>query len=386
MISEALPRYHLVISTIFDVMKVKFFIFLIGIVALSLCVSTAFSQVTNDSSLPKTRDTIKLAGQQKIADSTIKNHATDTAKALKRQKTISRPDTLKRSEISKTNRLGVGTANSNNDNISKNVNPISVPDTLVNSAQKTGKPVSFVVEQLLLKNRFINAKDPPVFLKEQLHQASGKEFLFYSLCIIILILGIFKSFYKGYFGNLFRVYFNTSLRQTQLADQLSQAKLPSLILNLFFVITAGIYVWLLINLYTPSHLANNKFLLAFCMLVIALLYFVKFCLLKFTGWVSDIQQTTNNYIFIIFLINKIAGIVLVPVIILLAFLQTKWVPLIANISFMILGLLFLSRYIKSYGALEKKLPMNAFHFILFILAAEVIPLILIYKIAVDYLI
>jgi hypothetical protein len=365
---------------------VKFFIFLIGIVALSLCASTAFSQVTNDSSLPKTRDTIKSAGQQKIADSTIKNHATDTVKALKRQKAISRPDTLKRSETSNANRLGTGTANSNNGNIPKNVNSVSVPDTLISSAQKTGKPVSFLVEQLLLKNRFINVKDPPVFLKEQLHQASGKEFLFYSLCIIILILGIFKSFYKGYFGNLFRVYFNTSLRQTQLADQLSQAKLPSLILNLFFVITAGIYVWLLFNLYTPSHLANNKFLLAFCMLVIALLYFIKFCLLKFTGWVSDIQQTTNNYIFVIFLINKITGILLVPVIILLAFLQTQWIPLVANISFMVLGLMFLSRYIKSYGALENKLPMNAFHFILFILAAEAIPLILIYKIAIDYLI
>ena len=364
----------------------KFFIFLIGIIAISLCNSPVFAQQIKDSSLLKTKDTIKRPGQNKIVDSNIKNHTADTVKNPKKQKAISRPDTLKRPESSSAKGPEVHAPNSINDRILKNINSISVSDSSINDAKRTVTPASFVLEQLLLKNRFINVKDPPVFLKEQLRQASGKEFLFYSLCIIVLVLGLFKRFYKGFFANLFRVYFNTSLRQTQLADQLSQAKLPSFMLNLFFVITAGIYVWLLFSLYTPSRLANNKFLLAFCMLIIALLYFVKFCLLKFTGWVSDIQQTTNNYIFVIFLVNKITGILLVPIIILLAFLQTGWTPMVANISFMILGLLFLSRYIKSYGTLEKKLPMNAFHFVLFILAAEVIPLILIYKIAIDYII
>lgn len=351
---------------------------------MSLFNSPAFAQVIGDSSLPKTKDTIESSVQKKIVDSNIKIQHPDTVKALKRQKAISAPDTLKRAEISNTKRSGIFTPN--NDTISKNINSISVSDSLINTIQTTAKPSSFVVEQLLLKNRFINVTDPPIFLKEQPHDATGKEFLFYSLCIIVLILGIFKSFYKSFFRNLFRVYFNTSLRQIQLADQLSQAKLPSFILNLFFTITAGIYIWLLFSQYAPSRVANKKFLLASSILVVALLYFIKFCLLKFTGWVSDIQQTTNNYIFVIFLVNKITGILLVPIIILLAFLKTEWVPIVANISFMVLGLLFLSRYIKSYGALQNKIPMNPFHFVIFILAAEVIPLFLMYKVAIDYLI
>lgn len=379
-----LLRYHLVISTIFDVMKIKFFILLSGIVTVSLCSSSAFAQAISDTSLPNIKDTAKSTVQKKTVDSNIKNQPIDTVKALKRQKAISPPDTLKRPVVSNIKKTEAPT--SNRDSFPKHTSSFPVSDTLIHDPQTTGKPASFVVEQLLLKNRFINVKDPPVFLKEQPHNTSGKEFLFYSLCIIVLILGIFKSFYKNFFRNLFRVYFNTSLRQIQLADQISQAKLPSFILNLFFTVTAGVYLWLLFNLYTPSRLVNNKFLLAFCILAIALLYFTKFCLLKFTGWVSDIQQTTNNYIFLIFLVNKITGIILVPIIILLAFLKTEWIPVVANISFMILGLLFLSRYIKSYGALENKLPMNPFHFVIFILAAEVIPLLLIYKVAIDYLI
>jgi uncharacterized protein DUF4271 len=247
-------------------------------------------------------------------------------------------------------------------------------------------PDNFIINRLLRQNKFINAKGKPVYFIEQQYSPSGKEFLFYTLCAVLLILGLFKTFFPAYFKNLFRVYFNTSLRQTQLADQLEQAKFPSFIMNIFFAITAGIYIWLLFNYFHPPRFISRKLLLPFCILSVAALYFIKFCLIKFMGWVSDIQETTNNYIFAIFLVNKITGIVLVPIIILLAFLNPAWLPDVTNISFMVLGLFFLSRYIKSYGAIERKIPLNAFHFIIYIAGAEIIPLFIIYKVAIDYLI
>jgi hypothetical protein len=85
-------------------------------------------------------------------------------------------------------------------------------------------------------------------------------------------------------------------------------------------------------------------------------------------------------------VNKITGIFLVPIIILLAFINPQWLPVITNISLMIIGLLFLSRYVKSYGVIEKKIPLNPFHFIIYIAGAEIIPLLILYKVAIDYLI
>lgn len=260
------------------------------------------------------------------------------------------------------------------------------PDSLLTKVSIQLNPEDFIIHRLLLKNKFINIKDQPFFFIEKPHQTSGKEFLFYTLCVVLLILAVFKTIFSGYFKNLFRVYFNTSLRQTQLADQLEQAKLPSFIMNIFFTITTGIYIWLLFNHYHPPRLISSDLLLPFCILSVAALYFIKFCLLKFMGWVSDITETTNNYIFAIFLVNKIIGIILVPIIILLAFLNPPWLPGITNVSIMIFGLFFLSRYIKSYGAIQRKFPLNPFHFIIYIVGAEIIPLLLIYKVAVDYLI
>ncbi len=187
------------------------------------------------------------------------------------------------------------------------------------------------------------------------------------------------------FNNLFRVFFNTSLRQTQLTDQLLQAKLPSFILNIFFTLTAGIFIWLLFINSHPPRLINRQLLLPVCILSIGALYFIKYCLLKFIGWLSSMQQAADSYIFIIFLVNKISGIVLVPFIIILAFPIPLWVHYITTISLLVVILFFLSRYLKTYGVLGYNFLLNPFHFLMYITATEIVPLLILYKITIDYL-
>lgn len=375
-------RFLLDISTIFDGMKMKLFIYFFISAAIVLYSMPSFAQNISDSSTFKKRDTDKTL-IAKRPDSQIKKNTIDTVKEQKRRKLILSNDSVNRKINSGITIENITLQNkTENDSTLKN----SKPDTIAVSGISPLKSNHFDINKLLSGSRFINAKGAPVFFIEKERDASGKEFLFYSLCIIVLILALFKTFYTGYFNNLFRVYFNTSLRQTQLSDQLLQAKLPSFILNIFFALSVGIYIWLLFGLYHPPRLISSKLLLPFCIFSVALLYFIKYCLLKFMGWVADINQTTDNYIFAIFLVNKITGILLIPIIILLAFLKREWVPIVANVSFMVLVLLFLSRYVKSYGAIEKKMPLNPFHFLIYIAGGEIIPLVILYKLAIDYLI
>ncbi len=360
------------ISTIFDKMKLKAVVYFIVCVSFLLCNNPSFAQNKNDSLLNKNPDTNHAVLNK--TQGLVKKEMEGTVNKQKARIPVL-PDTNLSQNIGAVRKITTPA-----DTLKRILD--SLPDTPKTIASK-----GYAGDSLLLsKNRFINIKSKPVTLIEQPHIIPGKEFLFYILCIVLLILGLFKTFFKGYFNNLFRVFFNTSLRQTQLSDQLEQATLPSLILNIFFTITAGIYIWLLFSFYHPPRLFTGKILLPICILSFAVLYFLKFCMLKFMGWVSDVQESTNSYIFAIFLVNKITGIFLVPVIILLAFVNRQWLPAIINISFMIIGLLFLSRYIKSYGAIEKKIPLNLFHFIIYIAGAEIIPLLILYKVAVDYLI
>ncbi len=53
--------------------------------------------------------------------------------------------------------------------------------------------------------------------------------------------------------------------------------------------------------------------------LLAAIYLVKFVVLKFIGWVFSISRATDIYIFIVFLVNKMLGIFLLPFLILITF-------------------------------------------------------------------
>jgi hypothetical protein len=202
---------------------------------------------------------------------------------------------------------------------------------------------------------------------------------------MILLLAFLKYFFNRYFTNLFRVFFNTSLRQSQLTDQLLQAKLPSLLFNLFFTISGGLYAYILLSHFQLILSDKNWVLIFSSMALLGLIYLVKFSTLKFTGWVTGLTEVTNTYVFVIFLINKIIGIFLVPFIVILSFSDIAIVKIAILISLMSIGIFLLLRFFRSYGLLQNQLKISKFHFILYIMGIELLPLLLIYKGLMVYL-
>jgi len=76
---------------------------------------------------------------------------------------------------------------------------------------------------------------------------ASQEILFYSLIILLLVFALLKNLFPKYFGDLFRLFFRTTLKQRQIKEQLMQTTLPALVFNLFFVITAALYIDLLLH-------------------------------------------------------------------------------------------------------------------------------------------
>ena len=236
------------------------------------------------------------------------------------------------------------------------------------------------IEALLSQNKLINLAQPLSMISTEKQQA-GKEFIFYFIASVCLLTGMLKIFYARYFNTIFRVYFNTSLRQNQLTDLLLQAKLPSLIFNILFFINGSLYSSLLISHY---HLNRGRFgvlLILSAFVVLVLIYIGKYLALKFVGWVTGMKTEAETYIFIVFLINKILGVLLLPFIILLAFSSQGWQGTLILCSLIMIALLFLSRYFRSYDLLQHKLMINRFHFLLYIISFEIFPVIILAKVA-----
>lgn len=277
------------------------------------------------------------------------------------------------------------TINSDSVHVTSDSQNIKKNSLQVHDSIKLNKIQTITFDSLLKQNKYLNFSSPPVSFIIKAKKLTGKDFLFYLVGTFILLLAIFKIFYAKYFNNIFKVFFNTSLRQNQLTDLLLQAKLPSLIFNLFFAISAGIYAWLLLNHYHLLKNGDNYIFIPLSILAIAVIYLGKYLSLKFIGWITGMSAFANQYIFVIFLINKITCIVLIPFIVFLAFGRPEWTNTIIISSFLILGLLFLLRWLRTFSLLQNQLKINRLHFLLYITGVEILPIVIIYKLILQVL-
>jgi len=231
-----------------------------------------------------------------------------------------------------------------------------------------------------LKRKLDEQQIPVQILKEGDKKVfQGKEYLFYYLIFLLILFGLLRRAFAKYFYDLFRVFFKTTLKQRQTQEQLLQSSLASVFMNSFFVLSAGLYVNFLLQYFHLVFSDNFWLQYVYCIGALAAIYLVKFIGLKITGWLFNVSNTTDSYIFIVFIINKMLGIFLLPFLLVLAFANDPLYSYSMFISWIGLGLLLVYRFILSYSAVRKDVKLNSFHFILYILGFEVIPLLLIYK-------
>lgn len=213
-------------------------------------------------------------------------------------------------------------------------------------------------------------------------QAISKDFVFYFILTLFLFLGILNAVFKNYFNTMIRVFFKTSLRQSQLTDQLMQAKLPSLCLNIFSVLVTGFYIFTLMN-YKKIIGYNQLDVLFFSCLAVLFIYIGKYFIIQIAGWISGFKQEAVSYTFLIFLVNKLLAMVLLPATCVLIFSKYDIGIFAYNISLLAVGIFYLLRCFRSYDIFENKLNLGKFHFLLYILAVEFIPVMLVFKIGLN---
>jgi hypothetical protein len=261
---------------------------------------------------------------------------------------------------------------------------VSVDTTLGDTLKK---PDTLIVKKFsgidssyarFLRNPFLPYNAKPVYQIVKLRQSQRKDDLFYLVAGLVFLLAFIKLFFSKYFANIFRLFFQPSFRQKQTREQLMQSSLPSFLLNLFFLFAAGIYSALLSQYYALIEL-GFWLLFLYCILGMLILYLGKFILLSFSGWVFNVKEASATYIFVVNLTNKILGVILLPFIFIIAFSSSQVVEVSVTISFMLVILLFFYRFAVSFAPVRREVSVSPLHFLMYILAFEIIPLLLIYK-------
>lgn len=234
------------------------------------------------------------------------------------------------------------------------------------------------------RHAFYNFNNPISRIDSE-RAVEGKEIFFYAILGLLIFFALIKNGFPRYMQDLFRLFFQTSVKQRQLKDQLMQAPLPSLLLNIFFVITVAFFLNLVFQFYNLGSHIDFWILLLYCGLGLVIIYSIKFLFLKLFGWLFRISEATDTYIFIVFTTNKVISIFLIPFIILMAFSSGTVKQSSLVLSLLIVGFFFLYRFYLAFVSTHRYIKIKFFHFLLYLIAFEIVPLLLINKLLFQFL-
>ncbi len=208
------------------------------------------------------------------------------------------------------------------------------------------------------------------------HNAAGDFYLLSGLC---LLLGAIRYLNPQYFALLTGAFRNPGTGH-QWRDMLKAAAMPNLCMNIFFGVVAGCYIYYLSG-GAGRHLPGVRAPLILPLLIagMLLMYVAKYAVIRFSGWAFRVEGLADQYLFNVFLVNKITGIALLPFVILIAFAGPRWlVPLGILSATMALALLS-TRYLRSWSTFISFFQGSRFHFFTYLCASEILPMAVLVK-------
>lgn len=237
--------------------------------------------------------------------------------------------------------------------------------------------------KLYFPSSIIARESQLVYKIEQRFALPDKDLLFYLILMLIFLFGFVNNVFPQYFSKLFKQFSQSSLRMIQYRKQLLQNSLGSLIINICFILSFSLMSTLLIF---NRHLLALSFWEGFfyISLFFTFLYIGKYISLQIAGYVFNSKELVNTYVFVVFMINKVLGVLLVPFILVLAFAKPIFHPYAIGGAALITVLLILYRYLFSLTSVRNKLHISSFHFFLYLCAFEILPLTILYKFIVQY--
>jgi len=268
--------------------------------------------------------------------------------------------------------------------IQQQVAPVqaSMPAVNADSAKASAFPYGDYTAAFINDHPYYNIKEGLVNMASKPYKASDKDELFYIVCATLLFLGILRVSFPKYFNDLFNVFWR-STRQKQIRDQLQQAGMTTLLFNIFFVFSLSLFAYLTIDHLTGS-IKKPWMMFGLCFFTIGAIYTFKYFILKFSGWIFGQEEAAAAYAFIVFMINKILAVLLLPFILLLAFSDSGIRQAAFSIAVISIIFILIYRFILAYSNLRNELKISGLHLILYVAGFEIIPVLLIYRLLVDF--
>jgi hypothetical protein len=199
------------------------------------------------------------------------------------------------------------------------------------------------------------------------------------LVLIFLLLAWVRVYHLKRLNQLFQAFLYKLHVYTLLRSNDSMLKRISWGLNAIFVLTMSLFLYQLMEYYGvtfPFAETINSFVLI--VPVLLLLYPVKSLLMQLVGWIFDDSEKITEYIFNIFLLNKVLGLSLVPIVVMAAYLSFGQQVLL-YVGVVLVVVFYVYRLFRGYFIGRATANLSRFYILLYLCTLEILPLVIVAK-------
>ncbi len=207
------------------------------------------------------------------------------------------------------------------------------------------------------------------------------------IIILVALAGVayVRAIYPKTFKQIVRLLFNDALATQAVREENTLVQRSSVMLSFIFYITGALFLYQLSIYYNwkVPDLSNNFLRFVLFALLMAFAYSLKLVILKSLGWLFGGDRPLSHYIFNILLINNILGLVMLPVVLCIAFMDSALIREFI-VAGMILALIsFIYRLFRGMIIWRGTKGVSFFYLILYFCTLEIAPLLVVYRLAAN---
>ena len=216
-------------------------------------------------------------------------------------------------------------------------------------------------------------KATPKHISKEDSEATNRRLLLISIISSLLLLTILVTLFRSQLGRAYRAFLNDNLLAQLQREREGVGGLPYYFFYGFFMLNAGLFIYLASQYYGVTLHPNNWIRLSYCIGGITALFLGKHLLLNIIAFIFPIEKEIRLYNFTIIVFSIILGIFFVIANMLIAYAPEQATGHLLNGSYLIIASLYLFRILRGLFIGNRFFAFHKFHFLLYICTVEIAP-------------
>ncbi len=221
----------------------------------------------------------------------------------------------------------------------------------------------------------------PVHDSPQQLRNSNPDWIFLILVLVVGVLTYLRVFYRKNFFQIIAACFNNNLTNQIVRDENLLMQRASVMLNVTFSFIAAAFMYLISVHYDWSMdgMGTGFIRFIFLTVIVSSVFTLKFLALRFCAYLFHLGREMSTYIFNIFIINNLLGLILIPFIALILFGNILSASTLIMIALGLIVIAYLYRIGRGILIATRYPGFSPVYLFLYLCALEIAPLLVLLK-------